>query len=68
MAARTGLQAAVRLCQKFCNLLARWKPSIVTAINASSLSSGDKTACIATLDALEASCDAFRLLANKMEK
>jgi hypothetical protein len=67
MAVRTGLPTAVALCRKFCKLLAVFKPSIIAAINASALSSEDKATAIATLNAIDAGCDAFTQLAVKFE-
>ena len=68
MAARTGLPTAVRLTRGFCKFLATWKPSVVAAINASSLSSTDKATAIATLDAIESGCDIFSMLLVRYEQ
>jgi len=68
MTVRTGLPTAVLLCKKFCKLLAVWKPSIIAAINSSSLSSANKTLAIDTLNAIDASCDAFQQLAVHFEQ
>lgn len=68
MAARTGLQAFTKICQKACKLLAVWQPSILAAINGSSLSSEDKVLAAATISAINSSCDAFNALMVKWEK
>lgn len=68
MAVRTGLPTAVKLCRQFCRFLASWKPSVVAAINASSLTTLQKETAIATLDAIETSCDVFSMLAVHFEQ
>lgn len=67
MAGRTGLQTAVKLCNRFCKFLSTWKPSVVGAINASTLTTEQKNLAIATLDAIESSCDVFRMLMTTWE-
>lgn len=68
MAVRTGLQTAIKLTRGFCKFLATWKPSVVAAINSSSLSAPDKATAIATLDAIESGCDVFSMLFVRWEK
>lgn len=67
MAARTGLQAFSKAAHGVCRLLGRWQPSIVAAINASSLSSEDKAKAIEYIAAANTACGAFILLMTKWE-
>lgn len=67
MVARTGLQVFSRTAHKLCGILVKWRPSIVAAINASSLSSEDKAAAVTYITAAESACNAFNLLMTKFE-
>lgn len=68
MAARTGLQAFAKAAHGICRLLGTWQPSIVAAINASSLSTEDKAAAVSYVTAANNACNAFNLLMTKMER
>lgn len=68
MAARTGLQVFARTAHKLCSVLVKWRPSIVAAINASSLSAEDKSAAITYITAAENACNSFNLLMTKFEQ
>ena len=67
MAQRTGLQAFSKIAHSLCRLLGTWQGSIVAAINASSLSSEDKTAAINYIAAANSACGAFVQLMTKWE-
>lgn len=59
MAARTGLQQFLKLCHRICVLLGVWQATILSAVNATSLSSDQKTEIIAAINAVNTACDAM---------
>lgn len=67
MAGRTGVQAFATAAHGICRLLGRWQPSIVAAINASSLSTEDKSAAVGYVNAANAACGAFVQLMTRWE-
>lgn len=67
MATRTGLQAFVLLCHKICKLLGTWQATIISAVNASGLTSDQKTEVIAVINAVNTACDAMVQLTTKYE-
>jgi len=67
MAARTGISAFSKAAHGICRLLGRWQPSIIAAINASSLSAEDKASAVAYVNAANAACGAFVQLMTKWE-
>ena len=67
MAQRTGLQAFSKSAHGICRLLGRWQPSIVAAINASSLSTEDKASAVSYVNAANAACGAFVQLMTRWE-
>jgi len=59
MGARTGLQQFLRLCHKICVLLGVWQATIISAINASGLTSDQKAEVIGLVNAINTACDAM---------
>jgi len=67
MASRTGLQAFAKIAHSLCRLLGRWQASIVTEVNASSLTTEQKANAVAYINAANAACSAFVQLMTKFE-
>jgi hypothetical protein len=65
---KTGLGKFVILVAQMCRLFDRFEATIVTAINASTLSSGDKAKALDAVTAISTGCHAIRLLAIHVER
>lgn len=59
MAQRTGFQAFLKLCHKVCVLLGVWQATIISAINATSLTSEQKAELVSLVNAVNTACDAM---------
>jgi hypothetical protein len=65
---KTGLGKFVVLVAQMCRLFDRFETTIISAINASSLSSGDKAKALDAVSAISTGCHAIRLLAIRVER
>jgi len=61
------MQTFTKICKQACRLLAVWQNSIIGVINASTLTTEEKTLAINTINAINASCDVFVQLSTKWE-
>lgn len=59
MATRTGLQTFLKLCHKICVLLGVWQSTIISAVNATDLSTEQKAEIVALINAVNTACDAI---------
>lgn len=64
---RNGLQAFLKLCHRICKLLGVWQSSIIAAVNATSLTSDQKTEIIGVINAVNTACDAMVQIMQKYE-
>jgi hypothetical protein len=65
---RTGLQTFAKTVHKLCRLFGVFRGSIVLAVNATSLSSGDKAKLISLIETVDTACSAIDLIMIKSEK
>lgn len=65
---RTGLQTFARLVVRFCNFFNRYEVPLKAAINSLSISSSDKAALIAAVDAIEGACSIARAILIRIER
>ena len=68
MNTRTGLQALAKIIKAACKLLAVWSGSIMAAIDASTLSVGDKDKLKDSIVALNGACAIASVLLVKLEQ
>lgn len=59
MAQRTGFQTFLKLCHKICVLLGVWQSTIISAINATSLTTEQKNELVSLVNAVNTACDAM---------
>lgn len=57
---RIGVATLILLARRVCDLYTKYAPSIISFINASSLSAEDKAAVLAWLNAAQSVCAALR--------
>ncbi len=61
------MQQFLKLCHRICKLLGVWQSSIIAAVNASGLDSGQKAEIIAVINTVNTACDAMVLIMQKYE-